>query len=117
MFAAKVVQEELDHQAHIGAALAQRRQVQFEYAQPVVQILAEAAFAHIGLQVLVRSGDDAHVDTHRVGAADRNEGMPFQNAQQFRLAFERQLAHFIEKERSQVGLLEVTNVIAIGAGE
>ena len=43
--------------------------------------------------------------------------MPFQNSQQFGLAFERHFANFVQKQRAAVGLLEEADVIAVGAGE
>ena len=43
--------------------------------------------------------------------------MAFENPQQLGLAFERQLADFVEKQRAQVGLLEEADVVAVGAGE
>ena len=43
--------------------------------------------------------------------------MAFQNSQQLGLAFEGQLADFVEEQRAAVGLLEEADVIAVGAGE
>ena len=43
--------------------------------------------------------------------------MPFQDAQQLRLPQQRHLAHFVQEQRSQIGLLKVAGVIARGAGE
>ena len=50
-------------------------------------------------------------------AADGQERMPFQNAQQLGLALQRHLADFVEEQRAQVGLLEEADVVAVGAGE
>ena len=49
--------------------------------------------------------------------ADRQERVAFENPQQLGLAFERQFADFVEKQRAQVGLLEEARVVAVGAGE
>ena len=92
-------------------------QIQLEHAEAVVQVFAESLVADVLLQVLIRGGDDAHVDADFFCRADRQERVAFQNPQQFRLAFERQLADFVEKQRAQVGLLEKAHVVAIGAGE
>ena len=44
------------------AALAQRRDHQLEHAQAIVQIFAKFLLADVGLQILIRGGDHAHVD-------------------------------------------------------
>ena len=115
--AAEMIEEEIDQQADVVAAVAQRRQVQLEHAEPVVQVLAEPLVADVLLQVLIRGGDHADVDAHFLRRPDRQKRMAFENPQQLGLAFERQLADFVEKQRAQVGLLEEADVVAIGAGE
>ena len=71
---------------------AQRRQVYADHVQAVEQILAELAFLHPQLQVLVRGGDDAYVDLHRRIAADPVELAVRQHPQQARLHVERHIA-------------------------
>ena len=44
--------------------LAQRRQRDLEDAEPVVEVLAELAALHRGVQVAVGRGDDADVGVH-----------------------------------------------------
>ena len=43
VLAAEVVEEEIDQQADVVAPVAQRRQVQLEHAEPIVQVFAELA--------------------------------------------------------------------------
>jgi hypothetical protein len=38
--------------------------------EPIVEVLAEVADAHLGLQVAVGGGDDAHVDLEGAAPAD-----------------------------------------------
>ena len=90
----------------VVAAIAQRRQVQLEHAEAIVQVFAKSFVADVLLQILIRGGDDAHIDADFLGRADGQERMAFQNSQQLGLAFQRQLADFVEKQRAQVGLLE-----------
>ena len=104
-------------QRDVVAAVAKRRQVQLEHAEAIVQVFAEAFVADVLLQVLIRGGDDADIDADFFGRADGQKRMAFENAQQLGLAFERQLADFVEKQRAQIGLLEEADVVAIGAGE
>ena len=103
--------------ADVVAAIAQRRQEQLEHAEAIVQVLAKSLVADVLLQVLIRGGDHADVDVDFFGRADGQEWMAFENAQQLGLAFEGQLADFVEKQRAEVGLLEVAGVIAVGTGE
>ena len=100
---------------NIVAAIAQRRQVQLEHAEAIIQVFAKSFFADVFLQILVRRRDHAHIDAHFFRRTDRQKRMAFQNSQQLRLAVERQLADFVEKQRARVGLLKVAHVIAIRA--
>ncbi len=52
-------QEVVDEQRDVLAALGERRDGQLDHAQPVVEILAEAAGAHRRFEILVGRGDDA----------------------------------------------------------
>src|SRR5262249_61029720 len=52
----------------IGAALAQRRHSQCQDREPMIEVLAEAALACPGEQVLVARGDYPHVDRLSVRA-------------------------------------------------
>src|SRR5450756_2754588 len=52
-------------------ALAQRRHRNRKHVQAVEQVLAEASGFHVGDQVAVGGGDDAHVDLYILACADR----------------------------------------------
>ena len=74
--------------------------------EPVEEILAEAPGLHLGGEIAVRRGDEAHVDV--LGApADRLHLARLERAQDLRLDRERQLADLVDEERALVGLLEV----------
>ena len=117
MLSAEVIEEKIDQQTDVLAPLAQRRNHQLEHAESIIQIFAELLLADVVLQVLVRGGDDPHVDADFLGGPDRQERMPFQNAQQLGLPFEGHFADFVEKQRAQIGLLEIAGMVAVGAGE
>ena len=53
--------------------------------QPVEQILAEAALLHIGDQIAIGGGDDAHIDLDRLRAADRFDFAFLNGAQELHL--------------------------------
>ena len=59
---AKRCEEVIGEQQHVRLPLAQRRNEDREDVEPVEQVLAERALRDRLLQVLVRRGDQAHVD-------------------------------------------------------
>ena len=68
-------------------------------------------------QVLVRGGDDAHVDLDRRLATDAIELALGQHAQQSRLQRQAHVADLVEEQRAAVGLLEAPAAQRVGAGE
>ena len=86
--------------------LAQRRHAHGHDVEPVEEVLAEAARLHLGGEVAVGRGDEAHVDD--LGPpADLLHLARLQRAQHLGLDRERQLADLVDEERALVGLLEV----------
>jgi hypothetical protein len=81
---------------------AQRRLVDTQHAQPVKQVRAKTPVAHRFLQIDVSRGDDPHVDRNRFAPAEPLDLAFLQKAQQARLAFERQVADFVEQQRAAV---------------
>ena len=61
VFLAEALQEMLDQQGNIFLAIAQRGKLDGNHIQAVIQILAEAAFAHQAQQIQIAGGDDAHI--------------------------------------------------------
>ena len=66
-------------------AVAQRRQPDRDDVDAEVEVLAEAARLHLGLEVPVGGADQAHVDPDRLGAAHRADLAVLQGAQQLGL--------------------------------
>ena len=98
-------------------ALAERRELQGDDVEAVVEVLAEVALRDALLEVAVRGGDDAHVDLERLVAADALERPLLQEAQQLHLRGQGDLAHLVEEERAAVGLLEAALAPGDRAGE
>ncbi|MNS89099.1 hypothetical protein D3C72_1230990 [compost metagenome] len=99
------------------AALAQRRNAQRQHAQPVEQVGAEASVALRGHQVHVRGRDDAQVQRDRLVPAQSRDGALLQEAQQRHLAFQRQVADLVEKQRAALRLLDPADLALVRAGE
>ena len=83
----------------------------------MIEILAEAPFAHALLEVLVRGGDHAHIDLDLLVAADAIEGAIREHAQEPRLQLGGHVADFIQEERAAFGLLEAPAALLLRAGE
>ena len=81
-------------------ALAQRRQVQRDDVQPVVQIAAEVAAPDLLLEVAVRRRDERACRSGiALRRADRDHFAVLQHAQQLDLRRRRRLADLVEEER------------------
>jgi len=98
-------------------AAAQRREVEADDVEPVKKILAELFFGHLGLEVFVCRGDDAHIGLDGLVAADAGERPVLQHAQEFALDGERHVADLVEKEGAAVALLEPADTLGAGPGE
>ena len=81
----------------------QGRKIDREYIQPVKEIGAKPPFAHHLRQVLIGGRDDTNVNASGACAAEPLELLFLENTQELGLQFERQVADFVEKQRSCVG--------------
>jgi hypothetical protein len=103
----RVGEEVVDEERDVLAALVQRRDLDLDHAQAIVQILAEAAAGHGGLEVVVGRRDQTDVDADRLVAADALEFLFLDRAQELRLGLERHVADLVEEERAAVRGLEL----------
>lgn len=98
-------------------ALAKRRDRDRKDVEAIKEVFAKASLLHHASQVPVRRADDAHVDRHLLVAAHAPEGLALQHAKELRLDAGRQIAHFVQKKRPLVGLLEKPDVALARARE
>ena len=98
----ELAHERMREQRRIALAVAQRRDLDDDLGQPIVEVLAEAARRDLVLQVLVRRADDAHVDRNLLPAADPLDDALLQEAQQLDLQRERQVADLVQEQRAAV---------------
>ena len=104
--AREALDEALDQERDVVAPLAQRRQLEADDVEAVVQVLAELAARDVGFDVAVGRGDHPHVDFRFLGRADRTHLAFLQHAKQLHLQAQRQLADFVEQDGAAVGFAE-----------
>ena len=106
-----------DQQRNVFAPFVQRRQDDVYDIQSIIEVFAECALAHHGLQIPVSCRQYAHIHADGIGAADRTYLVLLQNAQQFHLQPHRHVADFVQQQRTSLGGLEESLMIASSAGE
>src|SRR5690606_21906224 len=107
----------IEQQRKILDALAQRRHLDGEYVQPVVEVLAELAAGDHLFKILVRRGNHPHVRLLRLVAADPLEGALLQHTQQLDLHVHRHVADLVEKQRAAGRQLETPRPAGNGTGK
>ena len=112
-----LVHEMMHEQRQVLLALAQWRQLERYHLQPIQQVFAKLPVVDHLVQITIRRRDDAHLDRARMGIAHRHDHTLLQHPQQRTLHRQGQRRDLIEKQRSTVGRLEVTDLVAIGARE
>ncbi|HEU4404828.1 MAG TPA: hypothetical protein VFS43_06010 [Polyangiaceae bacterium] len=110
-------EEGLREQRDVVAPLAQRRHVELDHVEPVVQVFAEAAGRDLGHEVLVGGRDDAHVDPRRPLGAQRLHLALLDRAQQLGLRRKAEVGDLVEEEHAAVGEGELAALVAGRAGE
>ena len=83
----------------------------------VIQILAEAAGLHLGLQIAIGGRDHPHVDVARLPAAHGADLALLQNPQELGLKDRGNFADPVEKNGAAIGALEKSGVFLDGAGK
>src|SRR5262249_14873575 len=113
----ELVDQEEGQRRNVLPAVAERRQVQRENAQPVVEVLSKGFLAHGLKQVAVRCRQDPHIDPDRSTTADAVEFALLQDAEQFRLGVRGQFADLVEEDRAALGQFESAYAPGDGAGK
>ena len=104
----KLPDEPPDQEGDVAPPLPQRRKIDVEDVEPVVEVVPEFAQGHRVSQRPVGGGDDPHVHLDRLGAAHPEEGAALQHPEQLDLGGERDLADLVEEDGAAVGQLEPT---------
>ena len=99
-------QQRLCQSRYVFAPLAQRRHIDADDIEPVIQVLPELARLHHLCQVFVRGADDAHIYGDFFRSAQGAHLPLLNHAQQLGLHGKRQVANFVQKQRAARCALE-----------
>src|SRR5512133_149959 len=106
-----------DEERYVRAALAERRQVQRNDRQPVIQVFAEGAIGDRLFNIQIGGGYDADIQFLYLRVADRFHFLLLKRPEQLGLQFERQFADFVEEQRAPVRRLELSELVPHRSGE
>ena len=115
--AAEILDEVADEQRHVFAAFAQRRNLNGKNVEAIVEVAAKFAVGDEAREVAIGGGDDADVDGLGAIAAEAFEFLLLQDAQEFWLELERDVADFVEEKSAAIGEFEAADFLVDGAGE
>ena len=104
--AADVVEETADQDGDVSLPLAQRRQLDLQLAQPVIEVGAKRARRHARPEVHGAGRDHAHVELPFGARADALDRSSFEDAEQLGLQRQGEAVDLVEEQGSVVGLLE-----------
>ena len=110
-------EEVLQQERDIFPSFAQWREGETDDVEAVKQIFAETPAGNFAGEIAVRGGDDADIDLDALQRTDRPELAFLQDAQEFDLKVERQVAHFIEESSAAAGMFDKPAFGLTGSGE
>ena len=108
VFFAIFVREELDKPRNIFSSLAQRRELNVDDIEPVIQIFSEFAFVDQLFQVHIGRRNNTSIDFDGIDASEAHEFLFLNDAQKLRLCFKADRSNFVEEDRPLIGDLEQT---------
>ena len=108
----------LREDVNVVGAIAERRELDGQDAQPVQEVHAELPLVDELRQIAVRGGNDARVNGALGRAAEPRDDALLQDAQELGLHVHRHLADFVEQDGPRPRLLELARVpVSARAGE
>jgi hypothetical protein len=113
----QALQKELYEQRDIGLTLPQRREVDRNHVQAVVQILSELSLAHEAGEIAMGGGDHADVHLDGLVAAESLELLLLQDPQQLDLDRGAEISDLVQEDGPLVGQLESPLPLPDGARE
>ena len=102
------IQQIQNQRAQVFAHFAQRRHVQGDYVEAVIQVLTECAAFDQSFEVFVSCTNNAHIYKGFPRIADTAHGFFLNGAQEFDLHGKRQIGNFVKEQSAAVSVLEKT---------
>jgi len=115
--AVEPVHEMSREEEDVGAALAQRRQMDREHIETVKEILAKSARFHQLPEIAVGGGDDPDIGVARFAFPEALEFMVLEEAQEFDLHQRAQIADLVEHQCAAMGQFEAAGLVLDRPGE
>ncbi len=113
----EAAEEVVDEEGDVVLSVTQRRDLERDHVEPIVEVFAEAALTNHLLEVPVRRRDDPHVHLAVFGGAHREEHPLLEHAQELHLERGRHVAYLVHEEGPTIGHLEEARLVAHRAGE
>src|SRR5262249_30201646 len=110
-------EEMIDENRNLLPPLPQRWDADLDDVQAVVQVLAELMRPHGRLEVAIGRGDEPHVRTDDLLAADARELAVLEHVQELGLKPQRHLTDLVEQQGALIRRLELPGLLAVGPGE
>ena len=110
-------QQVLDEERNVLGPLAKRRQAERHHLEPLVEVLAKPAGAHLLGEIAVGGREDAGADRDASHPAHPLDLALLQDAQQLGLQVLRQLADLVEEDAAFLGELELARLRLHRPGE
>src|SRR6185503_16564556 len=110
-------QKVIDQNRNVSTSFAERRHIDRQDVDAVIQIVSETTIRHHRAQVAIRRRDhsDVHVDLMRT--TDATDLSLLKRTQQLRLNTNIELRNLVEKQRPSIRDLEQTFLLRVCAGE
>src|SRR5947208_1822453 len=112
LFGREAAHEAVRKQGRVGFARTKRRHVDDDFSEAVVKILAKFALDNVSLEALMRGANNANVDRNFLPSPDSLDDALLKKAQYLRLQRRRQVADFIEEQRTVHGRLDLADGLA-----
>src|SRR6185503_3671303 len=113
----EALEEVVDQERDVLTAVAERRDVDRDDVQPVVQVFPELLLLDQLLEGPIGRRDDADVDLDILRAADAAEGPLLERAEELRLERRGHVADLVQEHRPVVRELEQALLLGLGVGE
>src|SRR5579862_3422822 len=104
-------------QGNIIATFAERRKVNGNHAQTIIQVLSKAPFGNLFLKVLIRGGNHADIHVSFVSAADGSYFPLLKHAIEFYLHGDTHVTDLVHKKSAAMGGMEQAAPVVVCAGE